>query len=181
MTQVRTIISESLEAKVRELLPSQNGFTEELSAQSQIVPIIDLTSAAEGSTTPQFLQTAWDFATGFTETNNTTNDLITTTGFWKISYVYRDENVTNNTVTALARLFLDDGATEKTVWQMSSVNSTSGNETIAAVEDEFYIFVPAGQTLKAFTSSTRSTLNVIYRQVADVNGTLVNPLGFTPQ
>ena len=181
MTQVRTIISESLEAKVRELLPSQNGFTEELSAQSQIVPIIDLTSAAEGSTTPKFLQTAWDFATGFTQTNNTTNDLITTTGFWKVSYVYRDENVANNAVQTLARLFLDDGTSEKTIWQMSSVNTSSSNETIAAVEDEFYVFVAAGQTLKAFTYAARATLNVSYRQVATVTGTLVNPLGFTPQ
>ena len=51
MAQEFFINSETLETKVRQLLPSQGGAGAgfDLSATTQIVPIIDLTESAEGS------------------------------------------------------------------------------------------------------------------------------------
>ena len=84
MTQIRGVTSEPLEAKIRNLLPSQAGFTEELSAQNLIVPIIDLTAAAEGSETPETLQQAMSFGS-MTADNiiNTTTALAASPGFWR--------------------------------------------------------------------------------------------------
>ena len=82
-------------------------------------------------------------------------------------------------MTILARLYIDDGSSEATIWQMSSVNSTSANETVATQNGELYVFLNSGQTLKAFTSSTRSVLNVSSRQVASKTGVTTQPLNFS--
>ena len=59
--QVISVTSESLQSQIRNLLPSQEGFGTDLMAQNVIVPVIDLTSAAEGSSVPEFLQRAQAF------------------------------------------------------------------------------------------------------------------------
>ena len=56
--EVITVNSEVLEATIRDLLPSQNGFGSELQASNVIMPIIDLTATAEGSGLSEELQTS---------------------------------------------------------------------------------------------------------------------------
>ena len=82
--QVKSITSESLEAAYRGLIPSQDGFTEDLMASNTIIPVLDLTSSAEGTSTPSYLTRAWDDSTGYTNVVNTTETLITNTGFWQV-------------------------------------------------------------------------------------------------
>ena len=55
MAQLISITSEALQATVRRLLPSQQGFGEDLQATTVVTPIIDLTPSAEGSETRQDL------------------------------------------------------------------------------------------------------------------------------
>jgi hypothetical protein len=62
---ISTVTSEALQLKLRQLLPSQQGFGTDLSASDTIIPIIDLTAAAEGSDVPEFLQRAWDSSTDY--------------------------------------------------------------------------------------------------------------------
>ena len=71
---ISSVTSEALQLKLRQLLPSQQGFGTDLSASDTIVPIIDLTEAAEGSEVPEFLQTALAYGsqTPFDATNTTT-------------------------------------------------------------------------------------------------------------
>ena len=81
---ISSVTSEGLQQKLRQLLPSQQGFGTDLSASDTIIPVVDLTRAAEGSDTPQFLQTAWDFATSLTtQTGAGNTTAINTTGFYK--------------------------------------------------------------------------------------------------
>lgn len=173
MTQIRTIVSEALEAKVRELLPSQAGFTEELQAQNQIVPVIDLTAAAEGSNVPEYLQRAWDFATQLDTIRATTSSVISSTGFWQCGLTCAYDN--GGTTTSF--VFIDDGVTQKNIWKAASTGAGSGRITI---NYEFITFLRAGDTLKA-TAASGDEICIWYRQVATVTGTLVNPLNFTPQ
>ena len=51
--EIITVNSETLQAQIRDLLPSQAGFGSELRASNVITPIIDLTATAEGSGLPQ--------------------------------------------------------------------------------------------------------------------------------
>ena len=84
MAQIASVVSEALQAKIRSLLPSQQGFTEDLQAQNVIVPIIDLTETASGSLLREDLQRAWDFGTGYDQCFIGTTTLVNTTGFWKV-------------------------------------------------------------------------------------------------
>ena len=48
MAQLISITSEALQATIRRLLPSQQGFGEDLQASNVITPVIDVTPTAEG-------------------------------------------------------------------------------------------------------------------------------------
>ena len=84
--QITSVTSEALQAQLRNLLPSQEGFGTDLMAQNVIVPIIDLTRAAEGSSVPQNLQTSLAFGsqTAFSA-NNSTVVIANTAGFYRVN------------------------------------------------------------------------------------------------
>lgn len=176
MAQIRSIVSETLEAQIRNLLPSQDGFTEDLQAQNVIVPVIDLTAAASGTNVPQYQQQAWDFSTGNATVANTTSTLISTPGFWLVDLNWSAFVGTPRT----ASIQIDSGIATKKVWEITSPNLSTSN-VLQVAEGKFTVFLRSGDSLTATTNSTTSILNVWYRQVADINGTIVNPLGFTPQ
>ena len=87
MGQEFIINSTALEDKINQLLPSQGGKQAgvDLSASTQIIPIVDLTESAEGSNFRQDLQTALSLTscTAFSVTNTTTT-IINTTGYFRI-------------------------------------------------------------------------------------------------
>jgi len=173
---ISTVTSEALQLKLRQLLPSQQGFGTDLSASDTIIPIIDLTEAAEGSEVPEFLQRAWDFSTGYNQTVNTSTTMISNTGFWQIDLNCTVRYSTGNTD---ARIAIADAVTQKQVWKVSNVaGTTSTSNTL--IENKFIVFLRAGDSLVANSSSTDIILDVWYRQIADINGTLVQPTGFTP-
>lgn len=173
------IVNRTLEQQVANLLPSVAGYGGNLRSTNTIIPIVDLTTAAEGSTLPETLNNAWDFASDHNTVNNTTTTLITNTGFWRVLINYREENVVNNTVTPLGFVFMDDGATTKKIWQFSSTNTSSATETFGASVTDFYVFLDSGIELKATSVSTRVSLDITTRQVASKDGTIVTPLGFS--
>lgn len=179
MAQIRQVVSEALQAQIRNLLPSQQGFTEDLQATNVITPIIDLTSAAQGSQSPEFLQRAVNFG-GANEINvqgaaNTT--IINTAGFWDIGA--SSNLVLNQAAAVYVNMSISDGTTDKIVYSFSKNSATSFNEYFG----EFIrmtIFLRAGDEFKVQTVAGAGLVGT-YRQIADVNGNLVNPVGFTPQ
>jgi hypothetical protein len=179
MAQITSITSEALQARIRELLPSQQGFGEDLQASNVILPTIDLTTAAAGSSVPESLQQAWDFSTGHTQRSSAGTDiLINNTGFWKI-----DLNCSILTSGAgLESVVVDifDGTTAKEIFVFSEQVTSTGNAFITATENAFIAFVRAGDSIR-LTATANTQTDVWYRQVADVNGVLTNPLGFSPQ
>ena len=87
MGQEYFINSQELESKVRTLLPSQGGAGAgfDLSASTQIIPIIDLTESAEGSSLRADLQTSISFgsSTAFNVVG-ATSTVISNTGYFRI-------------------------------------------------------------------------------------------------
>ena len=181
MPEIVPVVSEALEAQVRDLLPSQRGFGEDLQASNVIMPIIDLTAAAEGSTTPSYLTRAWDYSTGSAKVENTTpTTLINTTGFWQINAIYTADTAGLAASTpVVANLSITDGTTPKTVWELYRSNANTDNES--TVLESFVVFLRAGDSLTGYTFGAGKILAVQYRQIADVNGNITNPLGYTPQ
>ena len=176
--QITSVTSEALQAQIRSLLPSQEGFGTDLMAQNVIVPVIDLTSAAEGSTIPQLLQTALSFGSQ-TEIPNSvgTNDVITNTGFYRVFGV---ANVRTEAGFARnAKFTLDTGLATKDIWGLVAIAGNTNTEP-NQVQFDFVVFLNSGEKLTN-TLSNDATMNGSTRQIADVNGVLVNPSGFNPQ
>lgn len=168
-----TVTSEALQLKLRQLLPSQQGFGTDISASDTIIPIIDLTASAEGSDVREDLQKAWDFSTGFNKVRATTTTVINNTGFWKVSLSasYSAGSATASTVV------INDGSADKEVWAGATIGS--GSQVVNQV-NQFVVFLRAGDSLKVIADSG-DEISIWYRQIADLNGTLTSPLGFTPQ
>ena len=101
MAQEFIIKSEAIEDKINQLLPSQGGFQAgvDFSASTMVIPIVDLTETATGSSLRQDLQTAQDFATQQNSITSATNTVfLNTTGFFKLVIVVtRDTSGANGT------------------------------------------------------------------------------------
>ncbi len=178
MAQITSVTSESLQAQIRRLLPSQQGFGEDLQATNVITPIIDLTSAAEGSSTPEFLQTALAFGsqTSFDVTNTNTT-IANSPGFYRV--VGCVTNVLGGAGSLRPAFELTDGLSVKKVWGMQGGVASGNQQTL--IDYDLIVFLGAGESLTANSPSTGSVFVGSVRQVADVNGNLTNPSGFTPQ
>ena len=168
------INSQELEDKVRNLLPSQGGAGAgfDLSASTQIIPIIDLTESAEGSNLRQDLQSSisFDSATVF-NVNNTTTTVITNTGYWRIIGGCVLDGT--GTPTQNGQIILNDGTSDKVVWGYEEPASVTGVQNYSTNVD-YTVFLPAGHSLKiSATSNARFRGSV--RQIADIAGQLVNP------
>jgi hypothetical protein len=178
MAQIINITSEALQNTIRRLLPSQQGFGEDLQATNVVTPIIDLTPSAEGSEVRQDLQTALAFGsqTTFLE-NNSNSTLVSTPGFWRCYgyYLLIRQNSTNANVS----LSLTDGLTNKQLWEQR-VNAGTDEGELAGMFD-ITVFLRPGDSLTANAADVSSRISGSVRQIADVNGNLINPSGFTPQ
>lgn len=171
------VTSEALEAKFRQVFPSQGGaeLPQDLFASGVLQPVIDFSSVAEGSVLATNLQTAYGFATDEQVVENTSANIITTPGFWLVSLQLGGESEAGN---QSARLSISDGLTSKNLWRFTSANvgGTTSESDVLSVERTIY--VRSGDTVSIATTSTLLILTANYRQIADINGNLVNPLGF---
>ena len=173
--EIITVNSEELQALIRDLLPSQNGFGSELQASNVITPIIDLTATAEGSTLRSDLQTALAYAsqTAFNVENTTTN-LATSPGFYQVT---GSSVVVTRTGTTGCSFLIDDGISAKQIWGHSAPGvSTTGSSS--AVTFNITVFLRAGDTLQARSDNNDALIEGSFRQVATGDGTLVNPTGY---
>ena len=167
MGQEFFIQSEELQQKVSELLPSQGGLGAgfDLSANSQIIPIVDLTEQAQGSNVRADLQTALSFnsVTAFS-VSNTTTSIIVNTGYYRIFGTYRATS-TNTSLIAVS-----DGATNKNLLQY-----TAGSGDLVNIPYDINVFLPAGHSVVVISNSSTGTMSGATRQIADITGKLVDP------
>lgn len=175
MGQEFVINSTTLEDKINELLPSQGGKGAgiDLSASTTVIPIIDLTEAAEGSALRSDLQTASSLATTSFLVENATTTITTTTGFFKlkISYVLNSLSVGNE-----VSINLTDGFTTKKVFAVKGTSTSAQAPQFG--NTDLTVFVNTGVTLQAVSANTSCRICVSSHQIADKSGNLTNPLGF---
>jgi len=160
------INSTILEDKIRDLLPSQGGAGAgfDLSASTQIIPVIDVTESAQGSNLRVDLQTSYGFNSEVREVVNGTDILLTTTGYFRLFGHYRALS-TSNTAGNIA---LNNGISDKNVFRVAPTVSQT------MVPFDFSVFLDAGHTLKVICESS-AVINVVARQIATINGELINP------
>ena len=174
--EIITVNSEALQTTIRDLLPSQNGFGSELQATNVITPIIDLTNAGGSTSLSESLTQAIAFgsSTEFDVTNAGT-DLVTTPGWYRVIGT-ATVNVQTGGTSLRAGFKMTDGATTKTVYQIHFTQGSAANGV--AVSFDLIFGVASGITLSAFTTADGVTIiSGSHRQIADADGTTVNPVG----
>jgi len=169
------INSQDLEDKVRKLLPSQGGAGAgfDLSASTQIIPIIDLTESAEGSNIREDLQTSFSHAsiTPF-NVNNAVTTLITNTGYWR---VFGAISTYRTTSTNTLNIAISDGTTSKIIMDGRVTPAYTNVGTSPALPFDFIVFLSAGDSLIATSGSVDFSIIGNTRQIASIDGTLINP------
>jgi len=168
------INSQELEDKVRSLLPSQGGSGAgfDLSASTQIIPIIDLTESAEGSNLRQDLQTSLSLTsiTSFS-VQNATSTLVNNTGYYRVFGSF--SCLSSASALGTANFTLTDGTTTKNIIKYNYGADATTTRDIQSYD--FIVFLPAGESLTATSSSTAVRLEGNTRQIADIDGNLTNP------
>ena len=164
MGQEFFINSQTLEDKVRQLLPSQGGSGAgfDLSASTQIIPVIDVTESAQGSAVRPDLQSALSFgtSTAYFIQNATDTVLINTPGYYR---VFGRAQV-NGSVNLSFNLF--DSVSSKDLISF-------GAGTLLTYD--FNVFLEAGETFRATSTTVNGNLLGVTRQLADIDGNLTNP------
>lgn len=169
MAQEFTIKSQSIEDKINQLLPSQGGFQPgvDFSASTMVIPIVDLTETAEGSSLRQDLQSSFSHTTSTPyAVSNTTSTIINTTGYFRIFGQLCIESTAIND----ADISITDGTTPKKLLNFQVSNS---QENIHFYD--FLVKLEAGDSITATTTASSYILTGVTRQIADLQGNLVNP------
>tara|TARA_X000001316_G_C908375_1_gene24385 strand:- start:154 stop:672 length:519 start_codon:yes stop_codon:yes gene_type:complete len=171
MGQEFFINSDTLETKVNQLLPSSGGRGAgfDLSASTQIVPIVDLTESAEGAQVRQDIQTAFSFndITTFQFENNS-GTILNNTGYFRVFGA-----ISFKTTSGVVILELNDGASDKTLLRFDQ-DGTSNQSTQLKLFD-IIVFLPAGHSLKGSSDANNAYLRGVTKQIADIDGNLTNP------
>jgi hypothetical protein len=173
MAQEYFINNQTLQSKIDQLLPSQGGAGAgvDLSASTQIIPIVDLTESAEGSNLREDLQKALTIQTTSATASNATTTAITNTGYWLI---YANVVARLTTVTQLCQGFIDDGTTQTDVFRLTVPIDGSSQGGIS-LNREFVIKLSAGEEFKIKTPNANSHITISARQIADLAQNLINP------
>ena len=164
MAQEFTIKSQQIEDKINQLLPSQGGFQPgvDFSASTMVIPIVDLTETAEGSSLRQDLQSSFSHGTITSHrVANASSTLVATTGYYRVFGVI--EGSTNT-----CRISITDGTTSKSLIEKES-------STFGILEFDFIVKVTAGDSITAFSGGTSVVVLCTTRQIADLSGNLTNP------
>lgn len=171
MAEEFVIKSSLIEDKINQLLPSQGGFQPgvDFSASTMVIPIVDLTETAEGSVLREDLQKSLSLTsiTTFSVSNATNTVLVNTPGYYRVFGVARMYG--NNTTN----LNLFDGTTTKNIVQFGIPVAFAFAQTTPF---DLVVFLPAGGSLRATSSNANAIINGNTRQLADVDGNLVNPI-----
>ena len=169
---------EAIEEDLNSNFPSQGQGNPPLyySLSEVVVPTYSINASAEGSTLPSFLQRAIDFATGNLNGRNTgsTQTIINNPGFWRVwGYL----SASNGGSTSVQTLSITDGVSTKEILE------NQGNGSNLDSVNFFFdvtVFVRSGDSVTITSAaSLDNSFAINYRQVAELNGTLVNPLGYS--
>ncbi|WP_348671606.1 hypothetical protein [uncultured Idiomarina sp.] len=168
--------SPAIETLLRTQLPSVAGYGGLVRATNTIIPVFDVSAAAEGSTLPFELQNALAFGsqTAF-EAANTNADIATVPGFYRVTGTFTVVSNTGSIQRAAINL-IDATPTTKIVQQVF-VPASLGVNSFFNTPFDLVIFLNTGEKINVSATST-STIAGSIRQIATSDGTLVEPSGF---
>lgn len=179
------IVSETLQSTFRSNFPSQVSSGRDLHVSDVIVPIVDFSSTAGTTGLGTNLQTALNTAGSFTSIYGgssggpaVTATIFSNTGFIKVTGGGNYIGYTTGSGTSLpVEIFIDDGTTEYTLFKRDTIDLSFASPD-GQFNFDFICFLRAGDTLKG-RCAQQGRIEAHAFQIADINGTLVNPTGYT--
>ena len=180
MPQIIQVTSEAIQAQIRRLLPSQQGFGIDMEASSVITPVIDVTPAAEGSQLPTELRmaaSAGNITTTSIVNTATTTTVVDTPAFYKYNATL---SILTNTTGAVnrAQVIVSDGFVGKILHELRN-SAATGDESPMTISVSGVCYLREGESFNIATAGTDCYVRCSAWPVADVNGNLTNPAGFT--
>ena len=174
MGQEFVIKSKDIEDKINQLLPSQGGFQAgvDFSASTTVIPIVDLTETAEGSLLRQDLQRSFSLnSISAFNVRNGTSTIVSGTGYYR--FFGNCNCISSTSANRTGSFDVTDGTTTKRLLNFVQLINTTPNNAI--VPFDFIVFLEAGDSVTATSSSLDTILEGSTRQIADLQGNLVNP------
>ena len=174
MGQEFLINSLALEKKINQLLPSQGGEGAgvDLSATTQIVPIVDLTETAEGSSLRADLQSALSKSGSFTQVIGATTTIFSTVGYVRVfgtcTFMQSDSAGAYS-----GQIQLNDGTSTYTLFQ-NNMNGSVSVQSFMTIPIDFICFLNSGVSLEAVAGGF-TIYNLHCHQIATLSGELVDP------
>ena len=74
---------------------------------------------------------------------------------------------------------MSDGLATKDVFALVAADTNNDHSYVS--QFDLVLFLAAGETISVVSNATKANISGSIRQIADFNGTLVQPVGFTPQ
>tara|TARA_B100000519_G_C14198046_1_gene416453 strand:+ start:84 stop:635 length:552 start_codon:yes stop_codon:yes gene_type:complete len=176
------IVDDALQKQFRDTFPSQVSSGRDLHVSDVIIPIVDFSTQAAGSSLSTDLARAIDYSMGnFMVEGTTASTIINTTGFWRIiGSVSVVPDVTAGATNDGGQLILNDGTTDKVVFQYRNNNGRGTDRNAGNMTSfDIIVYVHTNHSVKAVCPNIRGVISGTYRQVADISGTTTNPLNFT--
>ena len=164
-------VSEEFQRAFRNTFQAQVNTGRDLHVSDVVIPVVDFTPTTSGTSLPFDLLSSLNLnTTVFSFTTSTNTTILSTTGFFKIDVDFK--TVGGGSVQFY---FLDASSTATFVKTLSAGPDQS-------TSDSFFVFMRPDYTMECLRSMTgTSTASLNITQVADVNGSLIQPSGYNPQ
>ena len=168
-------VSEEFQRAFRIQFPSQVSTGRDLHVSDVVVPVVDFTPTAAGTSLPLDLRWSYNTASESLALSSDTSNysLISNSGFWAIELYGASDGYIN----ALLNIDLLGSGSLK---QIKAYYSQGAN----SFHDKFNVFLRSNDILKVTFSeegTSAGNLSINYTQLADLYGNLIEPIGYSPQ
>lgn len=164
-------VSENFQRAYRNQFPSQTSTGRDLHVSDVVVPIVDFTPTASGNNLPTTLQFCRNISTTITSlSGSSSGDLSTTLGFLGLDLQFITDG--NNNYLEMYIENVSTGATNTFVTLIGNTDTS----------DQIVYYVPSGyKTSYALGGAGVHSAVAILTPLADVNGNIIQPSGYSPQ
>jgi hypothetical protein len=176
-------VSEDFQRAFRNQFPSQTSTGRDLHVSDVVIPIVDFTPTTSGASLPETLRTCRNGST--VEVDTTTAKAISTdvtAGFWRVNVFFSSLYSSGALGAECSVQLLDSAGTAVAV--LSRITQAGSKVPNFIQKDEFFAYAPAGHTLAStlfLGNSDSRQMTITYTPIADVNGNLIQPFGYSPQ
>lgn len=172
-------VSEDFQRAFRNQFPAQQSSGRDLHVSDVVIPVVDFTPTASGASLSTDLRFSFNVNTTYLQRTASGNSaFVSSPGFYGCKFNMACKGSDTNAQFGLVET---SSSAFNTIFKLTP-NVVSTEHT--NIQYECTVFIPVGYTLNismAVGASDSAVLDSSATLLADVNGNLVNPFGYSPQ